>query len=94
MLGSKVKHILRYVDDYLRIVEAMGEDKKATFAKQALRMFQECASGLFFTIELHVEGRIRFLDLVLSEGEGGICWSLEPWEARVFSRVVVRTQNW
>lgn len=90
MLGFKVKRILRYVDDYLIIVEAMREDKKATFAKRAC--FRNVLVA-FLLLQSYPwkEGFVSWTSSCLRASEAFV-GLLSLGQARVFY-LVVRTQN-
>ena len=70
-----VLKICRYVDDFL-VLSFQPDAQRAVV--DTLKVFKESSTGLKFTIEVPTDGKLQFLDLLLSIQAGHICWSYHP----------------
>lgn len=56
LVGTKAIRGLRHVNDYLVILQAEDERKKGGLQRLAVSVFEGCALGLSFTLEIPVGG--------------------------------------
>lgn len=62
--------VFRYVDDNLVIIQDVSERKRHRHFTGTTAVFGKCASGLTFTVEILVDREIRYLDVIITNGEG------------------------
>lgn len=74
--GSKVTHVLSYVDDFLVLIDANGDLDRAV--STTLQVFTNSLKPLVITHEIPERESIRFLDLRLRFSDKHVCWECEP----------------
>lgn len=80
---TKVKEVVRYVDDFLVWLE--GFDGTVASVSNVLAIFGECGGGLRFTVEFPKEGVLPFLELSTRFAGGHVCLYYSPRSKKAIS---------
>ncbi|KAH9368517.1 hypothetical protein HPB48_007818 [Haemaphysalis longicornis] len=75
-----MKHltVLRYVDDYLVVVNRVAGTSLNDVLSGVIETFVSSSKSLKFTWELPSNNCLRFLDLILTVQDTHVCWQYKP----------------